>query len=350
MRAADARDIRDHNGQVAAVEHGDAIGVIRVAPHDDPTNTAWVDVHADYHATAALAGRVASRLGKLPLRIISAKGYGTPRLDLQVLCAAHTITHTHLDVGLVTVGNWLAADATTTGRPSNQPPLYETVPADRLPALFTACYQGRYRGRRDYLQQHLHENGWTEGLAGLGIDPDAWTWAGSNTSCSPRRCTPSAPPPHPAASPCSPATPPPALRPATPTAATVGRGEITTRFVTRGRVPYRVDLDPDPHTTPGEFDCYSFDDKAAFRQGRWQYVVVTVAVDLPHVDVQAVLGGAEYGDLRNIFIGMPQLLDQHPVPDLIAECRQQLAELHTNLNHRLTNPALSAAMQGGNRP
>jgi hypothetical protein len=174
---ADARDIRDHNGSLAAVEHGDAIGIIRVAPQNDPTRTTWVRVGADYHATAAYAGQVVYKLGPLPLRIISAKGYGAygkqaAQLDLRVLCAAHTITDTHPEVGLVTIGNWLAADPSGTHRRPAQPPLYEAVPADELPALFTACYRGRYRTRRAYLEQHLRDNGWIHGLEKLGIDPN----------------------------------------------------------------------------------------------------------------------------------------------------------------------------------
>lgn len=123
-------------------------------------------------------------------------------------------------------------------------------------------------------------------------------------------------------------------------------GEITSWLITRNHVPYRVDLDPDPHTTPGQFDCYSLDDIQAFWQGRWRYVVVTVTVGLPHVDIQAVLGGVEYGDLSGISIGMPQLLD-HPVPDLVAECCQQLTELRTDLNHRLAVTPAPVPVKGG---
>lgn len=174
---ADARDIRENGGRNAAREHEGRIGAIRVAPFDDPTNTTWVNVGDDYHATAAHAGRVVAALGKLPLRIISARGYGAygqhaAHIDLRVLCAMHTITHAHPEAGLVTIGNWVAADPATTGRPADDPPPYEAVPADQLPAAFTAAYLGRYRSRRDYLQHRLRDNGWEHGLAALGIDPD----------------------------------------------------------------------------------------------------------------------------------------------------------------------------------
>lgn len=58
---------------------------------------------------------------------------------------------------------------------------------------------------------------------------------------------------------------------------------------------------PDSDSDPSDADCYSADDIAAYRAGRWSYVGTTVTASRAGIVLgSAHLGGSEYGDLPGI--------------------------------------------------
>lgn len=117
---------------------------------------------------------------------------------------------------------------------------------------------------------------------------------------------------------------------------------IDTRTITRDRVPYRIDIDPDPITVPQDYDCYSHTDVRGFNANRWRFVVITVRIDLDNVDIHDSLSGLEYGDLGTRWIDTAQLIEDHPVPDLIHSCRQPLTDLNRRLHQVLRRPRPTA--------
>lgn len=121
-------------------------------------------------------------------------------------------------------------------------------------------------------------------------------------------------------------------------------GDIDSWTVDQDGITYRVDLFTDDNQdVAGSGDCCNAQDIAAHARGDWLFtgVVVTPLVDgRPVTDAQDSLWGVEYGrnpgrwQDRN---GRDQVIDRdyltrvHPVPDMIAVARGNLAGLRDSL-------------------
>lgn len=117
---------------------------------------------------------------------------------------------------------------------------------------------------------------------------------------------------------------------------------IEERTITRDGISYRVMISPDCDSSPDDADCYSASDKAAFKRGDWQYVGVIVrpVIDGQEIDgAEDSLWSVEFGDMpaetepfrggqhSGWHVGMDEIVNTHPVPDMISEVRGQLEKL-----------------------
>src|SRR5439155_11505513 len=73
---ADDRDRREGRPEVADAEYDAGDGMLRVAPADDPTRTAWIPVDPDPAATRARAARALGLTADQDVIVISAWGFG----------------------------------------------------------------------------------------------------------------------------------------------------------------------------------------------------------------------------------------------------------------------------------
>ena len=160
---ADDRDRREGRPEGADAEYDAGEGMLRVAPADDPTRTAWIPVDADAQVTRARIRRALGLPGHCDVIVISAWGFGlhcgrVHRLDLGLLCAIHAVAMAH-GVDGTTVGNWIAHEDGLAGH----------VDPATLPALFAAAYVGRYPDRDAYARTRLDELGLSKAIAELDI-------------------------------------------------------------------------------------------------------------------------------------------------------------------------------------
>ncbi len=161
---ADDRDRWEGRPEVADAEYDAGEGMLRVAPAQDPTRTAWIPIDPDPQTTRARM-RPALRLpAGQDMIVITAWGFGqhcglAHRLDLELLCAIHALATAH-GVDATTVGNWIAHEDGLAGH----------VDPATLPTLFNTAYVGRYPDRDTYARARMDEQGWTTALADLGIE------------------------------------------------------------------------------------------------------------------------------------------------------------------------------------
>jgi hypothetical protein len=115
--------------------------------------------------------------------------------------------------------------------------------------------------------------------------------------------------------------------------------------IERDGITYRVIVAYDPVCRPDDYDCYSDDAKAAWSRDDWCYtgVIVRPVIAGSEVkDAEDSLWGVEYGTLPGhvstgpgddepthdpICIGIDQIVNDHPVPDMIGTVRGNLARL-----------------------
>jgi hypothetical protein len=160
---ADRPAARDGREPDAAAEYDPHPGgALRVAPSADPTNTQWVLITADLDQARHTVQRACGADPDQAL-IVTASGYGTygrdrHRLDLDILCAMHQVTTTH-EVSLCTVGNWLAAEGTTT----------TAITAPSVVEQFARAYIGAFPDELTYTRHRMGQLGWTSALEAAGI-------------------------------------------------------------------------------------------------------------------------------------------------------------------------------------
>lgn len=116
--------------------------------------------------------------------------------------------------------------------------------------------------------------------------------------------------------------------------------------IERNGVTFRVTLVPDYDSSPAEFGCYGTMQTRAWREGRWRFVGVIVALDdLERVDgTEASLWGVEHGDLPGhagsgeepIEITLASIVECY-ADDLVSEC----VILTRRLAQRLTAAVVS---------
>ncbi|MEU1249173.1 hypothetical protein [Micromonospora arida] len=138
-------------------------GAVRIAPADDLTSSAAVLLNGDLTAARASIAKLLPATAVAEVVVIDEHGFGrygrdSHRLPLPVLCAMRRIASTH-QLPLAAVGDWLAA---TGGVDAD-------VPADDLPAIFTADFLGLFPHRSDYAEKYLVERGWAAALERLGM-------------------------------------------------------------------------------------------------------------------------------------------------------------------------------------
>ncbi|MGC5322769.1 hypothetical protein ACPXB5_29020 [Micromonospora arida] len=138
-------------------------GAVRIAPADDLTSSAAVLLDGDLAAAQASIAKVLPVRAAAEMVVIDAHGFGrygrdSHRLPLPVLCAMRRVASTH-QLPLAAVGDWLAASGGVDA----------DVPADDLPASFTADLVGLFSHRSDYAEKHLAERGWAAALERLGM-------------------------------------------------------------------------------------------------------------------------------------------------------------------------------------
>ncbi|MGW3855796.1 hypothetical protein [Micromonospora arida] len=138
-------------------------GAVRIAPADDLTSSAAVLLDGDLTAARASIARVLPVKVAAEVVVLDAHGFGrygrdSHRLPLPVLCAMRRIASTH-QLPLAAVGDWLAASGGVDA----------DVPADDLPAIFTAGFLGLFPHRSAYAERHLVDRGWATVLERLGM-------------------------------------------------------------------------------------------------------------------------------------------------------------------------------------
>lgn len=120
-----------------------------------------------------------------------------------------------------------------------------------------------------------------------------------------------------------------------------------TTTIERDGIKYHVALYADYDSTPTDADCYSPSDVEAYNRGDWQYVGVVLTPDLPGIagaDLHDSLWAVEYGDMpaetepfqggqhEAWHVGMDEIVNTHPVPDMIAEVRANMRKLRDTLS------------------
>lgn len=92
---------------------------------------------------------------------------------------------------------------------------------------------------------------------------------------------------------------------------------------------FRVDLDTDQDETPYHADCYTDEQVEAWKNDRWEFVIVTVT---PELDGELItecldsLGGVEAGAIPEAvdgYIGRDQL-SEYPVHEMVDACKANL--------------------------
>jgi hypothetical protein len=116
--------------------------------------------------------------------------------------------------------------------------------------------------------------------------------------------------------------------------------------ITRDGITYRVMVTPDYDSSPDDADCYSDSDKEAFKRGDWQYVGVIVRPVIAGQEFDAAedsLWAVEYGHMPaeaeeyqggmhpETTIRLDEIVNTHPVPDMISEVRAHLAQLRDSI-------------------
>lgn len=91
---------------------------------------------------------------------------------------------------------------------------------------------------------------------------------------------------------------------------------IDQRDIDHDGTRYRVRVVIDDDARPYDADCYSPEDIAAWREGRWCYV--GVILENSAGEQVAALWGVEYGSLPAVRVTLDTLCDVHPVPDMLA--------------------------------
>ncbi|MEW2144216.1 hypothetical protein AB0869_15545 [Micromonospora vinacea] len=138
-------------------------GAVRIAPADDLTSSAAVLLDGDLTAAQSSIAKVLPVNAAAEVVVLDAHGFGrygrdSHRLPLPVLCAMRRIASTH-QLPLAAVGDWLAASGGVDA----------DVPAEDLPAIFTADFVGLFPHRSGYAEKHLVDRGWATGLERLGM-------------------------------------------------------------------------------------------------------------------------------------------------------------------------------------
>ncbi|MGW3618560.1 hypothetical protein [Micromonospora arida] len=138
-------------------------GAVRIAPADDLTSSAAVLLDGDLTAAQASIAKVLPVNAAAEVVVIDAHGFGrygrdSHRLPLPVLCAMRRIASTH-QLPLAAVGDWLAASGGVDA----------DVPAEDLPAIFTAGFLGLFPHPSAYAERHLVDRGWATALERLGM-------------------------------------------------------------------------------------------------------------------------------------------------------------------------------------
>lgn len=125
---------------------------------------------------------------------------------------------------------------------------------------------------------------------------------------------------------------------------------IEERTITRDGIAYRVMVVPDYDSSTADADCYSPSDVAAFERGEWQYVGVIVRPVIDGTEVDAAedsLWSVEYGTMpaetepfqggqhAETVIGMDEIVNVHPVPDMLGEVLSRLRLLHDHIGEAL---------------
>ena len=161
---ADDRDRREGRPDNVDAEYDAGGGMLRVAPAQDPTRTTWIPIDPDPQTTRVRMRRALELTADQDIIVITAWGFGqhcgrAHRLDLDLLCAIHTVATGH-GVDATTVGNWIAHEDGLAGH----------VEVATLPTLFHTAYVGRYPDRDTYAHACLDERGVTKVITDLGIE------------------------------------------------------------------------------------------------------------------------------------------------------------------------------------
>lgn len=118
---------------------------------------------------------------------------------------------------------------------------------------------------------------------------------------------------------------------------------IESRNITVDGIKYNVRLVSDLDGSIDDADCYTDEDKQAWRDGRWSFVGVIVSADIDGIDpayVSASLWEVYYGtspswviaDVRPTgTVDLDELINVYPVPGMVSEVRSQLVKLRDKL-------------------
>ena len=91
-----------------------------------------------------------------------------------------------------------------------------------------------------------------------------------------------------------------------------------------------VTLVPDWEVNPGDADCYTPDDKAAWLRDEWRYVGVIVTLT-DHPEIGTSLCGVEYGTAPSWSVDLNRIISEYPVPDMIADLLPRVHVAHSQL-------------------
>lgn len=120
------------------------------------------------------------------------------------------------------------------------------------------------------------------------------------------------------------------------------RGEIDTRYVGAAGdvVRFRIDIDPDNELT-APFGDYLPHDAALFGQpDGWHYVGVTVTPIVAGEEIESCadsLWAVEYGQGDGWSAEVDDLVNTHPVPDMLGEVRSRLRDLAKQITDALSD-------------
>lgn len=106
---------------------------------------------------------------------------------------------------------------------------------------------------------------------------------------------------------------------------------IESRDIERDGITYRVTISYDTRATPYDFDCYTREDIAAWKNNDWHYIIIDV---LPIIngeeiwEAQESLGRTEYGYSPGWGrdIDFDEIINHYPTPEMIQEVRATLKE------------------------